>query len=145
MSKGKKKLNIKNQQERKSISGKKISNTAFEAPDDGSTDHLYPVFSFADACPNHFQLCDWHYEDLKHLMDKFRDYSKKTWAELYRQKGFISVDPSTFSQELPHYISPDVTIYECRISKRARLFGHRHRSVFNVIWFDRNHEVYPMS
>lgn len=127
------------------IAGKKISADAFRVPDEGSTDHMSPVFSFIDCCPNHFQLSDWQYDELKALMSTLRDFSGRQWSEVRKSKGFRSVDSTTFSQGLPEYISPDVTIWEFRVSKRARLFGHRSRNVFNIVWFDRNHEVYPMS
>jgi hypothetical protein len=130
--------------EKATIRGRTISNEAFEVPESGSTDHMQPVFTFNDTCPNHFQLHDWQYEELKHLTEKLRDLSKKTWAEIKSVKGFMIVDQKNFSRNLPEYISQDATIYECRISKRARLFGHRARNVFCIIWFDRNHEVYPM-
>jgi len=131
--------------EKLTIKGRGISANATDVDFIGSTDHLSPVFSFIDTCQNHFQLHDWGREELKHLNDKFREYSKMTWSELRGIKGFQSVNPKTFSQPLPAHISPDVTVYECRISGKARLFGHRVNNVFRVIWFDRNHEVYPMS
>lgn len=127
------------------IRGKRISPKAFEAEEEGSTDHLPPVFSFAETCPNHFKLCDWQYEELKHLNDVLRRYSRMSWAEIRKEKGFGPVDSSTFSVQLPQYISPDIAILEFRVNKRARIFGYRARQVFNIIWFDRNHEVYPMS
>lgn len=132
-------------QPKSQIAGRTISHDAFEVPDEGSTDHLNPVFSFGDCCPNHFQLSDWQGDELKALMNTLRELSGKKWAEVRRIKGFKNVDSSTFSHELPNYISPDVTMWECRVSKRARLFGHRSRNVFNIVWFDRNHDVYPMS
>ncbi|CAG5089470.1 Putative uncharacterized protein [Thermobacillus xylanilyticus] len=127
------------------IGGKRISRKAFEAEEEGSTDHLPPVFSFAETCPNHFQLYKWTSEELKHLIDALRRYSKMRWQEIRKTKGFNSVDPSTFSVPLPNYISPDVAILEFRVNHKARIFGYRSRQVFNIIWFDRNHEVYPMS
>lgn len=131
---------------KKQIGARGISNKLFQIPDDGlSTDHLPPVFSFVDTCPNHFQLHEWQGEELKHLINTLRDLSKRTWAEVRQIKGFLKVDPSTFSKSLPEYLSPDITIYECRVSKRSRIFGHRVRNAFHIIWFDRNHEVYPMS
>jgi|HigsolmetaAR203D_1030402.scaffolds.fasta_scaffold26797_2 hypothetical protein len=127
------------------IGGKRISREAFEAEAEGSTDHLPPVFSFAFACPNHFQLSEWQREELKHLVDTLRRYSRMKWEEIRKVKGFRSVDPNTFSVPLPDDISPDIVILEFRVSKRARIFGYRSKQVFHIIWFDRNHEVYPMS
>ncbi|KGE20684.1 MAG6450 family protein [Paenibacillus wynnii] len=145
MSSKKKKKPVLGHQPKSQLGGKTISPEAFNVPDEGSTDHLSPVFSFIDCCPNHFQLSDWQFDELKALMATLRDLSGKQWSELRKIKGFKSVDSSTFSCDLPAYISPEVTIWECRVSGRARIFGHRSRNVFKIVWFDRNHEVYPMS
>lgn len=126
------------------VGDKIISPEAVKLNSSGSTDHMMPVFSFCDACPNHFQLSDWRKDELKALMDTFKDMGGKPWSEVRKIKGFKAVDPATFSQKLPKYISPDVTIHECRVTGKARLFGHRTDNIFNVIWFDRNHQVYPM-
>lgn len=145
MSKKRRKPVLEQEHKKQTIAGKTISPDAFEIPDTGSTDHLNPVFSFMDVCPNHFQLSDWQGDELKALIACLRDMSGRKWSEVRMNKGFKSVDPRTFSKELPQYISPEVTIYEFRVSKKARIFGHRVRNVFRVVWFDRNHEVYPMS
>lgn len=140
----KKKKPMLSVQPKSQIGGKTISSSAFDVPDEGSTDHLSPVFSFSDCCPNHFQLSDWQSDELKALMSTLRDLSGKQWSEVRKIKGFKSVDSVTFSRDLPAYISPDVTIWECRVSGKARLFGHRYKNVFKIVWFDRNHQVYPM-
>jgi len=133
------------QQGRVHIGGKTISPELFNKPDRGSSDHMNPVFSFSDTCHNHFPLESWQGSELKHLIDKLRDMSKRPWAEIRRNKGFIIVDQRTFSTKLPDHLSEDLTIYEFRVSQRARVFGHRIHNSFHIIWFDRNHEVYPMS
>lgn len=130
------------------IRDKRLSEKAVIAPEDtGSTDHMPPVLSFKDVCPNHFQLEEWQGTELKQLVDTLKKLGNSTWQDALKIKGLgiKIVDPKTFSKDLPEYISPDVSIYECRVSQRARLFGYRIRNVFHVIWFDRNHEVYPMS
>lgn len=128
------------------IAGKKIKKDAFDLPDDTrSTDHMSPVFSFSDTCPNHFRLDDWTKKEIKQLIDQLRLYSGMKWSDLRKIKGFGPVDPSTFSKKLPKTISPEVKIYECRINGKMRLFGHRVKNTYHIIWFDRNHEVYPMS
>lgn len=130
----------------RTIRGRKISGTAFDSPHEtGSTDHLAPVFSFSDTCPNHFLLEHWQSNELKQLIQALRDFGNRSWSELRKLKGFKSVDQRHFSQPLPEYISPELTIWECRVTGRARLFGYRNKNVFHIVWFDRNHEVYPMS
>lgn len=130
------------------ILGKTILDEAFNVPEEeGSTDNLQPVFSFRDLCNNHFQLHEWQEDEIKKLVQTFRDCGNWTWSEAKKVRGFNlkPVDPRTFSKSLPEFISPDLTILEFRVSKRARVFGYRARNVFHIIWFDRNHEVYPMS
>lgn len=134
------------QEEKRKIHGRTISDEAFEVTDGkGSTDHLPPVFTFVDTCNSHFLLEDWQGDELRSLISTLKDLGRMTWREIQQLKGFKIVDQTTFSKELPRNISPDVTIYECRVSKRARIFGHRSKNQYNIVWFDRNHEVYPMS
>jgi len=129
-----------------SIGGKIINPQAFDVPDEQrSTDHMNPVFSFMDTCHNHFQLDELTRQELKQLIDQLRMFSKMTWGEVRKVKGFQPVNPSTFSKSLPTHLSPDIKIFECRVTGKIRLFGHRIRNAYHIIWFDRNHEVYPMS
>ncbi len=125
----------------------KISPAAVELRNGNSTDHLNALFSFCDSCPNHFQLSEWQSTELKSLVDTFKNMGKRPWSELKADRGLQikMVDPKYFSKKLPDFISQDVTIHELRVSKRARIFGHRTGNVFNIIWFDRNHDVYKMS
>lgn len=131
-----------------SISGKRIPNSAFEAEEE-NTNGLSPLFSFKHLCTNHFQLHEWGSEELKSLTDTFIKMEQQSWTDIMKQRkrglGYAVVDPSTFSKSLPRHISPDVSIIEIRVTQKARLFGYRWRNIFNVIWFDRNHEVYDMS
>src|SRR4051812_6981279 len=93
--------------EKASIAGRTIKQKVLQAEEEGSTDHLSPVFSFVDTCPNHFQLADWQGQELKSLIDTMRDLGKLKWGEVRNQKGFKPVSPKTFSRPWPEYVSPE--------------------------------------
>lgn len=128
------------------IGGKTLKDKALEV-EEGGTDHLPPYFSFKHACSNHFQLSDWQSGEIAELMETFRRMEQLNWHEIHKHRGlnYKQVDPRTFSKDLPEFISPDLSIYEVKVTKRARLFGYRLKNIFHIIWFDRNHEVYSMS
>jgi len=140
----KKQFKKKSKDEKRTLHGKKISPDAFKVVDSGSTDNQNPVFSFQFTCANHFQLSDWQHDELKGLISKLRELSGKRWVEIKSLKGFKPVDPATFSKQLPQNVPQDATIFECRTSGKARLFGYRINNIFHIVWFDRNHQVYPM-
>jgi hypothetical protein len=141
------KKKIAKKKDKAKIRGKNIKASALDVQKEQGTDHLPPVFSFKHVCNNHYYLTDWRSEELQRLIDTFRTMESLNWSEVIRYKGlgFKIVDPKTFSTDLPEVISPDISIIEFRVSKRARLFGYRDKNIFNIIWFDRNHEVYSMS
>lgn len=144
--KKRKKINI-TQKKKLEIKGKPIAEEAFETNLIQNTDDMTPTFSFKSCSNNNFKLSEWQPREIDQLIEVFKRLESCTWKEIRRNKGFgyTVVDPESFSCELPEFISPDITIIELRVSKRARLFGFRSNNVFNIIWFDRNHEVIPMS
>lgn len=129
------------------LRGKKIADEAFETTFIQDTDDMTPTFSFKSCSNNRFKLSEWQPKEIEQLISVFKKLESCSWKEIRRNKGFgyKIVDPDTFSCNLPENISPDETIIELRVSKKARLFGYRGKNIFYIIWFDRNHEVYPMS
>ncbi|WYP28464.1 hypothetical protein NSQ54_10310 [Alkalihalobacillus sp. FSL W8-0930] len=144
-----KRIKVSNPKNQNKISGKTISDKALEVRNPGhNTNDLAPHFSFKHACNHHFQLSDWQSIELAELIECFRKLESQSWTNIMKQSkrglGYCKVDPKTFSKSLPEYISPEHTIIELRVNKKARLFGYRWENVFHIIWFDRNHDVYPM-
>lgn len=80
-------------------------------------------------------------------MDTFRLMEQLEWNQILTHTGLQmkKANTKTLSKPLPCDISPDVTLYEIRVTQRARIFGYIFNNVFHLVWFDRRHEVYSMS
>jgi hypothetical protein len=144
--KNRKKIKIPNDKKH-SIRGKTIADCAFIAEYEQNTDNTAPTFSFKSCDENQFTLSKWQPKEIEQLISTLKRLEHCTWQQIKNNKGFgyKKVDPDTLNYALPEYISPDETIIELRVSKRARLFGYRSRNIYHIIWFDRNHDVYDMS
>lgn len=128
------------------LRGKDISK-ALELYEDSWDRDDYPVFSFRHADNNRYLLSEWQEDELKSLIETFKKMESLKWSEINKHKGLNCkpVDPDVLPAELPEMVSPDVTILQIRVSKKARIFGYRIKNVFHLIWFDRNHDVFSMS
>lgn len=149
MAKSKSKISTGKVKQKNRIGGHNIKDKAVEVEDEGSTNHLKPHFSFKSVCNNHFLLSDWTSRELSDLIQTFKTLESMSWGDIMNQgkKGGLGccvVNSAHFSKRLPETISPEVSIIEFRVNKKARLFGYRWRNVYHIIWFDRNHDVYPM-
>jgi len=105
------------------------------------------LFSFRDTDKNRFVLWDLVKKELKELVKTFKLMEQLGWQGVFQHSG---LKPEIHKQEqlrfkLPVDLSPDVDIYSFRFSEKGRIFGYRIKNVFYLIWFDRNHDVYPMS
>lgn len=68
-----------------------------------------------------------------------------TWNQAGQSDGtrLHRCDPTGLKQPLPQEVSPDLTMYYARANQSLRLFGVRSERTFFVVWFDREHRVYP--
>ena len=126
--------------------GNRLPQEVAEVQETGSTDHLNPVFSFDSTCKNHFQLNELTKGELDQLIDSLRIMSSLSWAEVKKYKGLRFKGPlEHYNATLPEWLDRDVDVFEFAFSKRGRVFGYKSGRIFHIIWFDRNHDLYPMS
>jgi hypothetical protein len=103
---------------------------------------------------------DWDWElkpsELRDLLCAIEDYSASTWTELILQQGgnrhhsqqteSLSKGAKDRLQQLFSGINSEYPeeIFRFRISGEIRLWGFRENGIFKILWYDRNHKVYPV-
>lgn len=104
---------------------------------------------------NHSHECFscWTKEELVKFSEFTSILTQQTWAEIYRSGGKSKVglgytvhknkDVLPNKGKVPK-ISEDITLFELRTGDKARVHGFRSKSVFFLVWLDRNHQIYPM-
>ncbi len=99
---------------------------------------------------NYQCFSDWSKAEMKDFWSFNSLIHDYTWQDVYatarkKKKNGIAytIIPikkypnSAFKKQL----SPDVTLFELRISQVARAHGFRDKSIFYLCWLDRNHEI----
>ncbi|WP_437576433.1 hypothetical protein [Sorangium sp. So ce887] len=88
-------------------------------------------------------------EAILHIISRLKIYESFTWSQLDRvsEQNHRWEDWSKWeepSRDRLRYLCLDdqEQWYQLDISKLGRLFGYRDSNVFNVVWWDRDHEVY---
>lgn len=115
-------------------------------------DNVFVVLKYFDDSYECFS--DWKENELKDFSGFIKTMKQMTWNEIYRSGGKsnktgLAYTVHTNKEVLPNQdivksISEDITFFELRVSKKARVHGFRVKSAFYLVWLDRNHEVYPM-
>lgn len=87
--------------------------------------------------------------DLFLIVARLRDLEGKTLLEL-DQAGSHEIPKDQICNEAQKRLAAigqdDVDVlFSLRIGKRPRVWGIRDRNVMRIIWWDRNHTVYPMN
>ncbi|MGL5014811.1 MAG: MAG6450 family protein [Bacteroidales bacterium] len=91
---------------------------------------------------------DWESKEMKAFWGFNKKLHDHTWKQIYQtastKKGLaydkISYDKypeSDFKKEL----SKDHTLFELRVTDKARVHGFRIKGIFYLCWLDRNHEI----
>jgi len=103
-----------------------------------------PLLSFKSVCGEHYQLCEWKKEELKGLVNTFKTIENLTWGDIIRHDG-LKYKPKIehTATPLPCDFPEDASLSELRVSRKCRILGYRTGNIFNIVWFDRNHEVCP--
>lgn len=104
---------------------------------------------------------DWHLKsnEAYKVLGYLEELSKKTWGEVEQERTgnkdghrkhhsmLVSelckeardrLKERFQNEELPE------ELYRFRLAGKVRLWGMRSQTTFKLIWFDRNHEVYPV-
>jgi len=92
------------------------------------------------------------------ILDKLINYESMTWAEIMKQthdKGKSKhhfLNPMGLSKEAKERLSFcglddefSENIFSFALTNKLRVIGIREYNIFHVLWYDPNHEVYPIS
>lgn len=96
----------------------------------------------------------WKENELKDFSRFTKTIRQMTWTDIYKSGGKSSKTGLGYTvhtnkevlpnQDIVRSISEDITFFELRVNKKARVHGFRVKSAFYLVWLDRNHKVYPM-
>lgn len=110
-----------------------------------------------------FEVADkWHWKmaphDVRHMMEALEDASGKTWGQLKtetvrhesttRQKHHAQAVSSlcvAARKRLGEIQILEDELFRLHLGQLPRLWGYVERGVFYILWFDRGHNVYPLS
>jgi hypothetical protein len=109
----------------------------------------------------------WHFRSLDHegpfgwgccdratlidtIINRARDFETMTWRELQYKDLLHSTPLQRIAKEarerLEEINQGDVAeLHSLRIEKKRRVWGIRDRLYFRVLWWDPEHDVYPMN
>ena len=93
-------------------------------------------FTFVD---DKYPIYELTKEELKSFINFAKRFESIPWREIKNYIGFkFEIIPNI---KVP-YNSLNENICSLRVSQKFRLIGFRKENAFNIIWFDKNHEVY---
>lgn len=91
------------------------------------------------------------------ILPKLRDFESMTWADIERAAGgrkagnnshFVPVNKLIpEAQKRLEYLQMDDIdqLFSLRLEGKVRLYGRRTGRVMKILWFDFDHEIYPIS
>ncbi len=96
-----------------------------------------------------FSCSQFAHDDFKLLWDKLRAFEKMNAAQLRQAQSFHGVPTVNISRKaktrLEEIKLDDIDIiYGFHIMGLCRLWCMKHENILSVLWWDRNHEVYPV-
>ena len=98
--------------------------------------HAVLKFTFVDDKYPIYKLSK---DDLKAFINFAKRFENLPWGLIKNYIGFKF-------ENIPNLKVPNNTLDEnicsLRVSQKFRLIGFRKENAFNIIWFDKNHEVY---
>ena len=94
-------------------------------------------------------------KDFKEIFEKLKEYESMKWEEIMKASGgkktgnnnhFVSIDG--IIKEVKDYLneirSDDFDeLFSLRLNGRKRLYGILNDKVFKIVFYDRNHVIYP--
>ena len=121
--------------------------------DPEGTNHQTPVWSIAvfdHAGPWGRAKCETEGHLWDEIFPKLRDYESMTWGEIYRnKKRDHSVPVGGISKEAQERLVQlrldDVDeLFRFRLSGKMRVWGIRDGRVFQLLWWDPDHAIWPV-
>lgn len=120
---------------------------------EGTTENgdTHKVFMSTKFLQHKYQcFSEWTKEEMKGFWSFNENIHKATWHEIYQSSGkkgksgfaYTKIDSNCYpNSPFKKSLSPDVTLFELRVSQKARVHGFRMKSVFFLCWLDRNHTL----
>ncbi|WP_017732542.1 MAG6450 family protein [Nafulsella turpanensis] len=93
---------------------------------------------------------DWSKSEMKLFWEFQELVSSMTWEQVYqtgrkKQKNGVAYTPipkKTYPKsKFLNVLSPDITLFELRVSQKSRVHGFRNGPVFYVCWLDKGHKI----
>lgn len=123
-------------------------------PNDRKVAFRFDCVDLENGCP--WSMASMSEEDHRLLLEKLKEFERMTAAEIRRQDGCFKLysdftqcpnrEPLDRLNEL--YVNDNGEIFEdvigrFRLNGRVRLYGFLRGHEFHILWWDRNHEVWP--
>jgi hypothetical protein len=99
---------------------------------------------------NYQCFSDWAKVEMREFWNFNSLLHEKSWQDVYstsRKKdktglAYTEIPLKKYPlSEFKRNLSPDITLFELRVSQRMRVHGFRVKSVFYLCWLDRNHDI----
>jgi hypothetical protein len=119
----------------------KVPSVALESKNNIDYNEMAPVFRFGSADDNNWLLHDWQKQELKALIKCLKKMEKLVWSHIRRDTGLRMTKLKNVKP--PCYLSPDIELYEIRVTQEQRIHGYLMDNIFYLVWFDRDHSVCP--
>lgn len=135
---------------KKPCNAEKVSSkkTPVYREDPGSDLALHPSWQFSKADMEYKRWSVANAEDIEEILKKLQGLESQTWGEIRQQdNGCHTVQCNKFITEAKKRMAELKLTYEemfsIRIDGKKRLYGVIEDGVFLMIWYDREHEIYP--
>lgn len=100
--------------------------------------------AFSSVSHSQCPISDWQGEELKSLIETFKNIESLSWKEIMIDSGLKWERNKNIAIPLPNDFPQDANLCSMRVSKKMRIYGYRAQEYFYIVWFDRNHEVCPI-
>lgn len=94
---------------------------------------------------------EWSKADMKEFWDFNKKIHEYTWKDLHSTAGapgsktglgYTIINSSNYpNSDFKKNLSRDITLFELRISEKARAHGFRLNWIFYLCWLDRDHQI----
>ena len=108
------------------------------------------IISFLHLQNSYQCFSDWSKAEMNDFWNFYRKLHEYTWSQIYstgRKNNKNGVAYTIIPKkkypnpEFKKTLSEDITLFELRISQKARAHGFRNKSVFYICWLDKNHDI----
>lgn len=116
-----------------------------------------PVWSFKWLDNNYTKWGFVHVSELNSsVINKLKDYEGMTWDEIIKATGGRKRGNNNHYEKVSDLISEAVErwktlkleeydqVFSLSLSGTERLYGILSDGIFRIVWYDKNHEIYPM-